>query len=81
MLRRRLPFLIVGGAAFLMPLMTWGLPSLPVRAALREWPLDMMLRMLPLRKGIGPDVVIVDIDPAALARFGPWPRARLGATP
>jgi adenylate cyclase len=78
-LRRRLPLWLVGGAAFLLPLLTWGLPSLPVRAALREWSLDMMPPTLPSRKGLGLDVAIADIDAAALDRFGPWPwpRARL----
>ncbi|MBV8915834.1 MAG: CHASE2 domain-containing protein, partial [Acetobacteraceae bacterium] len=79
MLRRRLPLWLVGGAALLLPLLTWSLPSSPVRASLREWSLDLLLPWLPTRQGIGPEIAIVDLDGAALDRFGPWPwpRARL----
>jgi adenylate cyclase len=83
-LRRRLPPWLAGGAALLVLLAGWGFSPLPLRPALREASLDLLLPLLPPRAGPGPniaipDVAIVDIDRAALDRFGPWPwpRARL----
>ncbi len=46
------------------------------RSVLRERALDLLLPLLPRAAGSGPGVVIVDIDRAALARFGPWPWSR-----
>ena len=77
--RRRLPPWVAGGAALLLLLTVWGLWSLPVRATLRERSLDLLLPLLAERPGLGPEIAIVDIDRAALDRFGPWPwpRSRL----
>ena len=46
------------------------------RLALRERALDRLLPLLPRPAVGGPGVVIVDIDRAALVRFGPWPWPR-----
>jgi adenylate cyclase len=57
----------------------WCLSPSIVREVMRERTLDVLLPLLPVRGASDPGVVIVDIDRASLARFGPWPwpRARL----
>ena len=57
-------------------LTTWTLSPGGARLALRERALDLLLPLLSWQSGGGPDVVVVDIDRAALARFGPWPWPR-----
>jgi adenylate cyclase len=46
------------------------------RSVLRERALDRLLPLLPPPAATQPEVTIVDIDRAALARFGPWPWPR-----
>ena len=57
-------------------LAAWALSPGNVRLALRERALDRLLPLLPRPAAGGPGMVIVDIDRAALARFGPWPWPR-----
>ena len=57
-------------------LAAWALSPGNARLALRERALDRLLPLLPRPAAGGPGVVIVDIDRAALARFGPWPWPR-----
>ena len=57
-------------------LAAWGLSRDFVRGALRERAFDLVLPLLPRPAYSGPDVVIVDIDRDALARFGTWPWQR-----
>ena len=57
-------------------LAVWALSPGNARLALRERALDRLLPLLPRPAAGGPGVVIVDIDRAALARFGPWPWPR-----
>ena len=59
-----------------MLLTAWTLSPGGARLALRERALDLLLPLLSRQSGGGPDVVVVDIDRAALARFGPWPWPR-----
>lgn len=72
-LRRRLPsgwpgFVILG-----MLLAAWSLSPDVVRGGLRERSLDLLV---PRPAVASAGVVIIDIDRAALTRFGPWPWAR-----
>jgi len=74
--RRRLPLGVVGLAAVGLSAGLWCLSPSIVREAMRERTLDLLLPMLPLPGAAGPDVMVVDIDRASLARFGPWPWPR-----
>src|SRR5256885_10376375 len=74
-LRRGLPPSIFGLAALVLLLGTWSLSPDVVRGVLRERALDRLL-LPPQPPAAGPGVLIVDIDRAALARFGPWPWPR-----
>src|SRR5512133_595467 len=67
------------GLPVLLALMTIWTMAPGVRGALRERTFDQLLPLLPQPPIAGAGVVIVDIDRAALAKFGPWPwpRARL----
>jgi adenylate cyclase len=67
------------GLPVLLALMTIWTMAPGVRVALRERTFDQLLPLLPQPPIAGAGVVIVDIDRAALAKFGPWPwpRARL----
>jgi adenylate cyclase len=76
MLTRGLPPSLVGLAALVLLLATWSLAPNGVRFALRERAFDLLLPLLPMQAAAFPDVVIVDIDRAALTRFGPWPWPR-----
>ncbi|MEO8715620.1 MAG: CHASE2 domain-containing protein, partial [Acetobacteraceae bacterium] len=73
--RRLLPELS-GLAALALLLGLWCLSPALVRDSIRERTFDALLPLLPERGGAQPGVVIVDIDRAALARFGPWPWPR-----
>src|SRR5271166_2319659 len=75
-LRRHLPPGLVGLVLLALLLAVWALSPGHARDALRERALDLLLPLLPRDTGVGPGVVIVDIDRAALARFGPWPWPR-----
>ncbi len=76
--RRRLPLGALALCAVGLFLGLWCLSPRIVREGLRERTFDLLLPMLPAL-GADPGMVIVDIDRASLARFGPWPwpRARL----
>ena len=76
MLRRGLPPSLVGLATLVLLLGIWSLAPDVVRGVLRERAFDLLLPLLPRPAAAGPGVVIVDIDRAALARFGPWPWPR-----
>jgi adenylate cyclase len=68
---------VLAGLVFLVMLLTaWTLSPGGARPALRERALDLLLPLLSRQPAGGPDVVVVDIDRAALARFGPWPWPR-----
>jgi len=77
--RRRLPLGAVGLGAVGLFLGLWCLSPSVVREGIRERTLDLLLPMPPRPGAADSGVVIVDIDRASLARFGPWPwpRARL----
>jgi adenylate cyclase len=77
--RSRVSSWIGGGVVCLGLLAIWASPSLPIRSALREGMLDRILPLIPSRSTVVPELAIVDIDRAALDRYGPWPwsRARL----
>ncbi len=77
--RRELMPTLIGLAAFLAAFAIWVLAPDTVRGALRERALDRLVPLVERAPLLGPDVVIVDIDRAALARFGtwPWPRTQL----
>jgi adenylate cyclase len=68
-------------AALVLLLAWWVMSPGVVRGILRERVFDQILPRLQASTRQQPDVVIVDIDRAALARFGtwPWPRQRLAA--
>ena len=74
--RRRLPLGAVGLAAVVLFAGLWFLSPSVVREVMRERTLDLLLPLLPTPGAPDPDVVIVDIDRATLARFGPWPWPR-----
>ncbi len=78
-LRRSLPAPGMVGLMVLLTLLTIWTMAPGVRVALRERTFDQLLPLLPQPSVAGAEVVIVDIDRAALAKFGvwPWPRARL----
>jgi adenylate cyclase len=76
MLRRGVPPSLVGLAALVLLVGIWSLSPDVVRGVLRERAFDLLLPLLPRPAAAGPAVVIVDIDRAALARFGPWPWPR-----
>ncbi|HEX5327095.1 MAG TPA: adenylate/guanylate cyclase domain-containing protein [Acetobacteraceae bacterium] len=65
-----------GLAALAVLLGLWCLAPGLVRDPLRERALDLLLPLLPERAAAAPGVAILDIDHAALARFGPWPWPR-----
>jgi adenylate cyclase len=74
---RRMPLSMVMGLGLLAVLLAgWALSPGTVRDALRERALDLVLSQLPRSSTRADGVVIVDIDRAALARFGPWPWPR-----
>jgi len=79
--RRALSPAIVGLAVLLVLVIVWHRSHEAIRGTLRERSLDLVMPLLPVPPSPGPEVVIVDIDRAALARFGtwPWPRGRLAA--
>lgn len=68
-----------GVAVLLALLAVWGPSQDGIRGTLRERWLDRVLALVTKPDPGESDVVIVDIDRAALARFGtwPWPRRRL----
>jgi adenylate cyclase len=76
---RRLPAPVAIGLGVLLALLAVWSAAPGVRTALRERTFDWALPLWPMPPVSGPGVVVVDIDRAALARFGawPWPRARL----
>jgi adenylate cyclase len=78
-LLRRFPVPGMVGLAVLFLLLIVWTASPGARVALRERSFDHLLPLLPQTPAPGTGVVIVDIDRAALARFGdwPWPRTRL----
>src|SRR5271166_2182093 len=75
-LRRHLQPGLAGLVLLAVLLAAWALSPGHGRDALRERALDLLLPLVPWETGGGPGVVIVDIDRAALARFGPWPWPR-----
>jgi adenylate cyclase len=75
-LRRGLRPGLTGLVGLIVLLGAWTLSPGHVRDALRERALDRLLPLLPQPTAGDPGVVIVDIDRAALARFGPWPWPR-----
>jgi adenylate cyclase len=76
MLRRGLPPGLVGLAVLTLLLAGWVTSPDVVRGILRERAFDQILPLLPRHANVGPGVVIVDIDRAALVRFGSWPWPR-----
>jgi adenylate cyclase len=67
----------LAGCIFLLLLLAaWGFLAPSLRSELREGALDLLLPMLPAAATPRPDIVIVDVDRAALDRFGPWPWPR-----
>ena len=76
-----LPSILLRTAALALLVGVWLVPSLSVRAPLRERALDLFLPLLPDCPVTGPGIAIIDIDRDTLARFGPWPwpRSRLAA--
>src|SRR5690349_15038839 len=64
------------GLAVLLVLLTMWTTVPGARVALRERTFDQLLPLLPQPPGAGSGLVIVDIDRAALAKFGPWPWPR-----
>ena len=75
-LRRHLRPGLAGLVLLAVLLAAWALLPGHGRDALRERALDLLLPLVPWETGGEPGVVIVDIDRAALARFGPWPWPR-----
>src|SRR5271165_5654059 len=70
---RRLPWPVFAGlTAFLLALAIWA----GTRDTARERVLDRVLPLMIRRTPVRPEVVIVDIDRAALARLGAWPWPR-----
>jgi adenylate cyclase len=67
---------LAGIAAFAVALLIWGLAPNAIRSVARERAFDHLLPLLNRPAETRPDVVIVDIDRAALAKFGPWPWPR-----
>jgi adenylate cyclase len=67
---------IAGVAAFAVVLLIWGLAPNAIRSVARERAFDHLLPLLNRPAETRPDVVIVDIDRAALAKYGPWPWPR-----
>lgn len=70
----------LAGLVVLMALLAlWTYSQDAVRGALRERAFDRLLPLLLRAETQRPEVVVVDIDRAALARFGswPWPRRHL----
>ena len=78
-LRRGIPPSLAGLAVLIALLLLWMVSQDVVRGTLRERTFDLLLPQLSRLKAQDTDVVIIDIDRAALARFGawPWPRERL----
>jgi adenylate cyclase len=74
--RRGVPPGLAGLAVLVLLLGGWGLSPWAVRGALRERSFDLLLPWLPAPRAGDDGVRIVDIDRAALARFGPWPWPR-----
>jgi adenylate cyclase len=70
---------IAGVVTFVMALSIWCLAPNAVRSVVRERAFDHLLPLLFRPAATRPEVMIVDIDRAALARFGrwPWPREQL----
>ncbi len=70
---------LVGIVVLALLLAGWVASPNAVRGTLRERALDRILPLLPRHAAAGPGVAIVDIDRAALVRFGawPWPRKHL----
>jgi adenylate cyclase len=67
---------LLGLILLVVLLAMWAFSPGAGRHALRERALDLLLPLLSRQPAGAPDVVIVDIDRAALARFGPWPWPR-----
>ncbi len=77
---RHLPWpMLAGLTAFSLALAIWAGASEQVRDAMRERAFDRLLPLMIHQTPTRPDIVIVDIDRAALARLGawPWPRGQL----
>jgi len=70
---RRLPPVWPGFAVLAILLTAWSLSPTIVRGGLRERALDILRRQSSAGDA---NVAIVDIDHAAIARFGPWPWPR-----
>ena len=68
--------ILVGLALLVVLLAVWAFSPGAARHTLRERTLDLLLPLLSRQPAGTPEVVIVDIDRAALARFGPWPWPR-----
>src|SRR5262249_17753633 len=67
---------LAGVAVLISLLALWMFSQDIVRGTLRERTFDLLLPHLPRSEVQAPGVTIVDIDRAALARFGPWPWPR-----
>jgi adenylate cyclase len=76
LLRRDRRHVLVGPACLVLLLAAWLSSPGGWRDTLRERTLDLLLPHLSRSVAGAPDVVVVDIDRAALARFGPWPWPR-----
>ncbi len=68
--------ILVGLALLVVLLAVWAFLPGAARHTLRERTLDLLLPLLSRQSAGTPEVVVVDIDRAALARFGPWPWPR-----
>ncbi len=66
----------IGFAILVVLLVAWVVSPDNMRGALRERALDRLLPLLARQTAGAPGVVIVDVDRAALTRFGPWPWPR-----
>jgi adenylate cyclase len=67
---------LLGLILLVVLLAMWAFSPGAARHALRERALDLLLPLLSRQPPGAPEVVIVDVDRAALARFGPWPWPR-----
>jgi adenylate cyclase len=76
LLRRDRRHVLVGSACLALLLAGWLSSPGGWRDTLRERSFDLLLPYLSRPAASAPAVVVVDIDRAALARFGPWPWPR-----
>ena len=74
--RRGIPSWLAGAVVFAIVFGVWASDAGGLRSQLRETMLDRLLPVVVPPSPARSAVTIVDIDRAALARFGPWPWSR-----